>query len=76
MFSHPLTFKEYFTNTGETKYPKDPAHVTMPVAIVLLDAGKCFATTDTGIPMAVEPSPTPIKTPIVYTKYIPVLNPK
>ena len=44
-----------FTNTGDKKYPNDPAQVTIPVAIVLLEAGKCFATTETGIPIAVPP---------------------
>ena len=44
---------------GDIKYPKDPAEVTIPVAIVLLDTGKCFATTETGILIAVDPSPTP-----------------
>ena len=38
------------------------------VAIVLLEAGKCFATTDTGIPIAVEPNPIPIITPMVRVK--------
>ena len=38
------------------------------VAIVLLEAGKCLATTDTGIPIAVEPNPIPIITPIVKVK--------
>ena len=48
VFSQPVSTKEYLTSKGETKYPKEPAHVTIPVAIVLLDAGKCLATTDTG----------------------------
>ena len=47
---------------------KNLQHVTIPVAIVLLDAGKCLATTDTGIPIAVEPNPIPIITPIVKVK--------
>ena len=68
VFSQPVSTKEYLTSKGETKYPKDPAQVTMPVAIVLLEAGKCFATTDTGIPIAVEPNPIPIITPIVRVK--------
>ena len=42
VFSQPLTLSEYFTNTGDTKYPNDPAQVTIPVAIVLFDAGKCI----------------------------------
>ena len=50
------------------KYPNDPAEVTIPVAMVLLDTGKCFATTETGILIAVEPSPTPTKIPIVTVK--------
>ena len=45
------------------------------MAIVLLDAGKCFATTDTGIHIAVEPSPIPNSTPIVNVKNPPVLKP-
>ena len=32
--------------------------VTILIAIVLLDKGKCFATIDTGIPIAVDPNPT------------------
>ena len=68
VFSQPVSTKEYLTSKGETKYPKEPAHVTIPVAIVLLDAGKCLATTDTGIPIAVEPNPIPIITPIVKVK--------
>ena len=54
--------------SGDIKYPKDPADVTMPVAIVLLDPGKCFATTETGILIAVDPSPTPTNIPIVIVK--------
>ena len=65
VFSHPVTLSEYFTNTGDTKYPNDPAQVTIPVAMVLFDDGKCLATTETGIPIAVDPRPTPIRTPIV-----------
>ena len=68
VFSHPVSIKEYLTNNGDTKYPKDPAQVTIQVAIVLLDAGKCLATTDTGIPIAVDPKPIPISTPIVNVK--------
>ena len=68
VISHPISIREYLTNKGETKKPKDPAQVTMPVAIVLLEAGKCFATTDTGILIAVPPSPIPINTPIVSVK--------
>ena len=53
--------------SGDIKYPKDPADVTIPVAIVLLDTGKCFATTETGILIAVDPSPTPTNIPVSYT---------
>ena len=45
VISHPISIKEYRTNNGDTKKPNDPAHVTMPVAIVRLDEGKCFANT-------------------------------
>ena len=38
------------------------------MAAVLLDWGKCFATTETGILIAVPPSAIPIKTPIPVTK--------
>ena len=68
VFSQPVSTKEYLTSKGETKYPKDPAHVTIPVAIVLLEAGKCLATTDTGILIAVPPNPIPINIPIVRVK--------
>ena len=40
----------------------------MPVAIVLFDKGKCLATTATGMLIAVEPKPTPIKIPMVNVK--------
>ena len=46
----------------------DPTGLTMPVAIVLFDIGKCLATTDIGIFIAVDPKPTPIKIPIVKVK--------
>ena len=52
VISHPISINEYLTNKGETKKPNDPAHVTIPVAIVLLEAGKCLATTDTGMLIA------------------------
>ena len=48
---------------GDIKYPKDPAEVTIPVAIVLLDTGKCFATTETGIPV----SYTHLTLPTIYS---------
>ena len=60
VFSHPFSTNEYLVINGEIKYPNDPAEVTIPVAMVLLDTGKCFATTETGILIAVEPSPTPV----------------
>ena len=68
VFSHPCSTSEYLVINGDIKYPKDPADVTMPVAIVLLDTGKCFATTETGILIAVDPSPTPTNIPIVIVK--------
>ena len=73
VFSHPFSTKEYLTNTGDIKYPNEPEAVTIPIAKVLLDSGKCFATTETGILIAVAPSATPINTPIAVTKYKPVL---
>ena len=68
MVSHPYSTKEYLVKTGDTKYPKEPAAVTIPIAAVLLDAGKCFATTDTGMLIAVPPRAIPINTPIPVTK--------
>ena len=68
MFSHPCSTSEYLVINGDIKYPKDPAEVTIPVAIVLLETGKCFATTETGILIAVDPSPTPTNIPIVIVK--------
>ena len=68
VFSQPVSIREYLTNNGDTKYPNEPAQVTIPVAIVRLDAGKCLETTETGIPIAVEPRPTPIITPMVNVK--------
>ena len=35
----PASIKEYLTINGETKYPNEPADVTIPVAIVLFDNG-------------------------------------
>ena len=68
VISHPISINEYLTSKGDTKKPNDPAQVTMPVAIVLLDDGKCFATTETGMLIAVPPNPIPIKSPIVSVK--------
>ena len=68
VISQPISIKEYLTSNGDTKNPNEPAHVTIPVAIVLFEAGKCFATTDTGILIAVPPKPIPINKPIVNVK--------
>ena len=61
--SHPLEPKEYLVNNGDKKYPNDPTAVTMLIAIVRFDSGKCFPTIDIGILIAVPPHPIPIKTP-------------
>ena len=71
VFSHPFSTSEYLTNTGDINYPNEPEAVTIPIAKVLLDWGKCLATTETGILIAVAPSATPINTPIAVTKYNP-----
>ena len=65
---HPASIKEYLTIKGDTKYPNDPAEVTIPVAIVLFDKGKCLATTATGMLIAVDAKPTPINIPKVNVK--------
>ena len=57
----PYSTKDILVNNGETKYPKEPAAVTIPVAMVLLEEGKCFETTETGILTAVAPKPIPIR---------------
>ena len=57
VFDQPYSAKDILVNNGETKYPNEPAAVTIPVAIVLLEDGKCFDTTDTGILTAVAPRP-------------------
>ena len=59
---------DILVNNGETKYPNEPAAVTIPEAIVLLEGGKCFDTTETGILTAVAPRPIPIKIPIFIIK--------
>ena len=64
----PYSTKDILVNKGETKYPNEPAAVTIPEAIVLLEDGKCFDTTDTGILTAVAPRPIPIKIPIFIIK--------
>ena len=56
--------KEYDVNKGDKKYPKDPTAVTILIAIVLFDKGKCLPTIDIGILMAVPPRPIPTKRPI------------
>ena len=63
-----MLLKEYLVNKGDKKYPNDPADVTIPIAIVLFDNGKCFATIETGILIAVAPKPIPIKTPTLKVK--------
>ena len=60
---------------GETKYPKEPAAVTIPVAMVLEFNGKCLATIETGILIAVAASPIPIKIPKSKVNQNPVLGP-
>ena len=57
----PNSSNVYLVYIGEIKYPNEPAAVTMPIAIVLVFRGKCFATIETGILIAVAPRPTPIK---------------
>ena len=70
-----ISIKEYDVNKGDKKYPKDPTAVTILIAIVLFDKGKCFPTTDIGILIAVPPKPIPIKIPISIWKKIPVFGP-
>jgi hypothetical protein len=60
---------------GETKYPKEPAAVTIPIAIVLVFKGKCLATIETGMLIAVAARPIPIKIPISKINQVPVLGP-
>ena len=50
-------------NNGDKKYPNEPTAVTMLIAIVLFDKGKCLPTIDMGILIAVPPHPIPTKTP-------------
>ena len=59
----PFSAKEYVVNIGDRKYPKEPIAVTILIAIVLFDKGKCFPTTDIGILIAVPPRPIPTKIP-------------
>ena len=48
---------------GVKKYPNEPTAVTMLIAMVLLDNGKCLPTIDIGILIAVAPRPIPTKSP-------------
>ena len=50
-------------NNGDKKYPNDPTAVTILIAIVLFDNGKCLPTIDIGMLMAVPPHPIPTRTP-------------
>ena len=50
-------------NIGDIKYPNEPTAVTILIAIVLVDNGKCFPTIDIGILIAVPPNPIPISNP-------------
>ncbi len=68
VFSQPYSTNENVTNIGETKYPNEPTDVTIDVASVLVERGKCFATIDTGMLIAVAPKPTPINMPIAMVK--------
>ena len=49
--------------------------VTMLIAIVLVESGKCLPTTDIGILIAVPPRPIPINKPMWIWKKIPVFGP-
>ena len=60
---------------GDTKYPKEPAAVTIPIAIVLVFNGKCLDTIETGMLIAVPASPIPIKIPKSKVNQNPVLGP-
>ena len=63
-------------NIGDKKYPNEPTAVTILIAIVLFDNGKCLPTTDIGILIAVPPQPIPTNTPKQIWKYIPVFGPE
>tara|TARA_B100001540_G_scaffold263518_1_gene243313 strand:+ start:393 stop:701 length:309 start_codon:yes stop_codon:yes gene_type:complete len=60
---------------GDIKYPKDPAAVTIPIAIVLVFNGKCFDTIETGILIAVAANPIPIRIPKSKVNQNPVFGP-
>ena len=60
---------------GEIKYPKEPAAVTIQIAIVLVFKGKCLATIETGMLIAVAARPIPTKIPISKVNQNPVLGP-
>ena len=65
----------YLVYMGDTKYPNEPAAVTMPIAIVLELKGKCFDTIETGILIAVAARPIPIKIPKSKVNQKPVFGP-
>ena len=71
----PNSSNVYLVYIGEIKYPNEPAAVTIPVAIVLVFRGKCFATIETGILIAVAPNPIPTRIPISNINQEPVLGP-
>ena len=70
---HPNSTSVYLVYMGDTKYPKEPAAVTIPIAIVLELKGKCFDTIETGILIAVAARPIPIKIPKSKVNQKPVL---
>tara|TARA_B100000965_G_scaffold1235_1_gene980 strand:+ start:640 stop:888 length:249 start_codon:yes stop_codon:yes gene_type:complete len=72
---HPNSISVNLVYIGDIKYPKEPAAVTIPVAIVLEFNGKCLATIETGILIAVAASPIPIKIPKSKVNQNPVLGP-
>tara|TARA_Y100000766_G_C18448368_1_gene384735 strand:+ start:251 stop:544 length:294 start_codon:yes stop_codon:yes gene_type:complete len=71
----PYSISVYLVYIGDTKYPKEPAEVTIPVAIVLVFKGKCLATIETGMLIAVAPKPIPIKIPMSNVNQDQVLGP-
>ncbi len=75
VLSQPSLANEYVVNSGDRKYPNEPTAVTMLIAIVLLDSGKCLPTIDIGILIAVPPRPIPTKSPKLIWKKIPVFGP-
>ena len=75
LYSIHIQASVYLVYIGDIKYPKEPAAVTIPIAIVLVFKGKCLATIETGILIAVAPRPIPIKIPISNVNQNPVLGP-